>query len=287
MVHDRSPGAVVIAEESTSWPQVTRPTYVGGLGFALKWNMGWMHDTLDYMSQDPVHRHYHHDQLTFGLLYAFTENFVLPLSHDEVVHGKGSLLGKMPGDDWQRFANLRLLYSYMYAYPGKKLHFMGCEIAQRSEWTEERTVEWDLLQYDPHRGIQALVADLNRLHREEPALHRLDFEASGFEWIDCHDAVQSTLSFLRHSGDGRMVVGAFNFTPVPREGFRIGVPRPGYYTEILNSDSAFYGGSDLGNGGGVTADERDWMGRPYSINITLPPLAGVLLRPGGGADDTL
>ena len=279
VVHGRSPGAMVIAEESTSWPQVTRPTYVGGLGFSLKWNMGWMHDTLVYMSLDPIFRHYHHDQLTFGLLYAFTENFVLPFSHDEVVHGKGSLIGKMPGDDWQRFANLRLLYTYMYAYPGKKLHFMGCEIAQWSEWSEERALEWDLLEYDSHGGIQALVADLNHLHRDEPALHRLDFEEGGFDWVDCHDADQSTLSFLRYSDGGRFVVGVFNFTPVPREGFRLGVPRGGRYVEVINSDSAFYGGSNLGNGGGVVAEERDWMGRPYSITITLPPLAGVILRP--------
>ncbi len=279
VVHERNPGAMMVAEESTSWPQVTRPTYVGGLGFSMKWNMGWMHDTLEFLALDPIFRHYHHDHLTFGLIYAFTENFVLPLSHDEVVHGKGSLLAKMPGDDWQRFANLRLLYTYMYAYPGKKLLFMGNELAHWREWSEERALDWELLQYPPHSGIQALVADLNRLHREEPALYRLDFESAGFDWLDCHDAEQSTLSFLRYDDKGRFVVGVFNFTPVPREGFRLGVPRRGHYTELINSDAGLYGGSNLGNLGGVLAVEREWMGRPYSIELVLPPLAGLIFRP--------
>ncbi|KPV40072.1 glycogen branching protein [Thiohalorhabdus denitrificans] len=278
VLHERHPGALVIAEESTSWPQVTRPPYVGGLGFSMKWNMGWMHDTLEYMALDPIFRHYHHDHLTFGLVYAFTENFVLPFSHDEVVHGKGAMIAKMPGDEWQKFANLRLLYAYMYAYPGKKLLFMGNEFGQWEEWSEEGALSWEVLQYGAHEGLRSLVADLNRLHREEPALHGQDFQEQGFEWIDCHDADQSTLSFLRRDGD-RLVVGAFNFTPVPREGFRLGVPRGGPYRELLSSDSAFYGGSDVGNGGGVTAVEEPWMGRPYSLTLTLPPLGAVLLRP--------
>ncbi|MFA9462004.1 1,4-alpha-glucan branching protein GlgB [Thiohalorhabdus methylotrophus] len=278
VVHERHPGALVIAEESTSWPQVTRPPYVGGLGFSMKWNMGWMNDTLEYMALDPIFRHYNHDHLTFGLIYAFTENFVLPFSHDEVVHGKGAMVAKMPGDEWQKFANLRLLYTYMYAYPGKKLLFMGNEIGQWEEWGEERGLRWEVLQHGFHNGLQSLVADLNRVHREEPALFRHDFSEEGFAWIDCHDADQSTLSFLRYDG-GRLVVGAFNFTPVPRAPFRLGVPRGGHYRELINSDSAFYGGSDLGNAGGVTASEAPWMGHPYSITLTLPPLAGIILRP--------
>jgi 1,4-alpha-glucan branching enzyme len=279
VVHERNPGALVVAEESTSWPQVTRPTYLGGLGFSMKWNMGWMHDTLTYMSLDPIYRHYQHDHLTFGLLYAFTENFVLPFSHDEVVHGKGAMIGKMPGDEWQRFANLRLLYTYMYAYPGKKLQFMGNELAQYSEWSHDHPLEWGLLDYPLHGGVQSLVGDLNRLYQDTPALHRLDFEASGFDWIDCHDADQSTLSFLRFDDQGHFVVVALNFTPVPREGYRIGVPQGGHYTEMLNSDSSYYGGSDVGNGGGVTAEERAWMGRSHALELTLPPLAGIILKP--------
>ncbi|HKJ70648.1 MAG TPA: 1,4-alpha-glucan branching protein GlgB [Gammaproteobacteria bacterium] len=281
VVHERNPGALVIAEESTSWPQVTRPTYVGGLGFSMKWNMGWMHDTLEYMALDPVFRHYHHDHLTFGLLYAFTENFVLPFSHDEVVHGKGSMIGKMPGDEWQRFANLRLLYTFMFAYPGKKLLFMGNELGQYGEWSEEGQLDWDVLQYDVHAGLRNLVGDLNRLYRDSAALHRLDFEAGGFDWIDCHDADQSTLSFLRYDDAGGLAVAAFNFTPMPRERFRLGVPRRGHYAEVLNSDSAFYAGSNVGNLGGVAAEDREWSGRPHSIEITLPPLAGVILKPEG------
>ncbi|MEF8793518.1 1,4-alpha-glucan branching protein GlgB [Thiohalorhabdus sp.] len=279
VVHERHPGALVVAEESTSWPQVTRPTYVGGLGFSMKWNMGWMHDTLAYMALDPVFRHYHHDQLTFGLLYAFNENFVLPFSHDEVVHGKGSMIRKMPGDEWQRFANLRVLYTFMYAYPGKKLLFMGNELGQYSEFSEERQLDWEVLDSDFHSGLVNLVGELNRLYREDPALHSQDFDAAGFDWIDPHDSDQSTLSFLRFDQAGNPVVAAFNFTPVPREQFRLGVPQGGHYAEVFNSDSAFYGGSNLGNLGGVPAKDREWMGRPYAIEVTLPPLAGVILRP--------
>ncbi|MBN2700070.1 MAG: 1,4-alpha-glucan branching protein GlgB [Methylothermaceae bacterium] len=274
ITQEQHPGTVVIAEESTAWPQVTRPPWVGGLGFAMKWNMGWMHDTLAFLANDPVYRQYHHDQLTFGLLYAFTENFVLPFSHDEVVHGKGSMLTKMPGDEWQRFANLRLLYTYMLTYPGKKLLFMGSELAQPSEWDVERELEWDLLQYPLHQGVQSLVADLNRLYRNQTELHQYDFESQGFEWVDCHDSSQSTLSYLRRSADDFLLV-ALNFTPVPRHDYRLGVPEPGAYQEILNSDSQFYGGSNLGNGW-IEADPIPWMGRPYSISITLPPLAGVV-----------
>ncbi len=277
VTHTRFPGTVVMAEESTAWPMVSRPTYLGGLGFSMKWNMGWMHDTLEYMKKDPIHRHYHHDVLSFGLLYSFTENFVLPFSHDEVVHGKRSLLYRMPGDEWQRFANLRLLYTYMYTYPGKKLLFMGCEFGQGSEWNFNAILDWYVLEYPFHQGTQRLVGDLNRLYRDVPALHRHDFTVQGFEWIDCHDAAQSVLSYLRRNGDEIAIV-ALNFTPLPRFGYRLGVPHPGRYEEIFNSDSAHYAGSNLGNSGTVYADEVPWMGRPYSIVITLPPLAGVVLK---------
>ncbi len=276
VTHSQFPGTFIIAEESTSWPQVTRPVYVGGLGFSMKWNMGWMHDTLVYMSKDPVHRHFHHDQLTFGLLYAFTENFVLPFSHDEMVHGKGSMLYKMPGDDWQRFANLRALYTYMYTYPGKKLLFMGGEFGQGEEWNHDAALPWYLLQYEHHRGVQKLVADLNHLYRQLPCLHRHDFEPEGFEWIDCHDADQSIISYVRRAGESFVVV-ILNFTPVPRTRYRIGVPTEGAYRDILNSDSMHYGGSNLGNGEAVVAEPVPWMGRPYSIEITVPPLAGLVM----------
>jgi 1,4-alpha-glucan branching enzyme len=257
---------------------VSRPTWVGGLGFSMKWNMGWMHDTLEYISKDPIHRHYHHDKLTFGMLYSFSENFILPFSHDEVVHGKRSLLYRMPGDEWQRFANLRLLYTYMFTYPGKKLLFMGNEFGQGNEWDAGATLDWYVLQYPFHQGVQRLVADLNRLYRDTPALHRIEFEARGFEWIDCHDAPQSTLSYLRCAGD-QIAVIALNFTPVPRARYRLGVPRPGAYREAINSDSDFYAGSNAGNAGLVEAEAIPWMGRPYSISITLPPLAGVVFVP--------
>ncbi len=272
------PGSLVIAEESTAWPQVTRPTWLGGLGYAMKWNMGWMHDTLLYMSKDPIHRHYHHDQLTFGLLYSFTENFVLPFSHDEVVHGKGSILSKMPGDEWQRFANLRMLYTYMFTYPGKKLLFMGSEIAQYGEWNFDQSLDWQALAGPLHRGIQALVGELNRLYRKLPCLHRFDFEPQGFEWIDCHDAAQSVLSYQRRSEDGIVVV-VLNFTPVPRHGYRLGVPEPGGYRELFNSDSSLFGGSNVGNGGWITTEPTPWMGHPCSLSLTLPPLAGLVLIP--------
>ncbi|EIC21684.1 1,4-alpha-glucan branching protein GlgB [Thiorhodovibrio frisius] len=278
VTHEQHPGTLMIAEESTSWPQVSRPTYLGGLGFSMKWNMGWMHDTLSYMEKDPIYRHYHHDLLTFGLLYAFTENFVLPFSHDEVVHGKRSMIDKMPGDAWQKFASLRLLYTFMYAYPGKKLLFQGCEFAQGQEWNFDEALDWYLLERQPHLGIKQIVADLNRLYQDLPALHQVDFDSSGFEWIDCHDSSQSVLSFVRKSKDQKQIVAAaFNFTPVPRENYRIGVSRAGFYREAINSDGAFYGGSNVGNQGGVHSEALSWMGREHSIPIALPPLAGVIM----------
>lgn len=277
VTHGQHPGTLIIAEESTAWPQVTRPVWVGGLGFSMKWNMGWMHDTLQYLQFDPVHRHYHHDQLTFGLLYAFSENFVLPFSHDEVVHGKASMVSKMPGDEWQRFANLRALYTYMFTYPGKKLLFMGCEYGQGNEWDHTRELDWWVLQYPVHSGVQALVRDLNRLYREHSALFRHDFEQEGFEWIDCHDASQSVLSYLRRDGDRYLLV-VLNFTPVPREHYRIGVPAPGSYRVIVNSDSSYYGGSNLGDDV-LTSEAIPWMDRPHSIQLTLPPLAGLVIEP--------
>ncbi|HET8576333.1 MAG TPA: 1,4-alpha-glucan branching protein GlgB [Methylomirabilota bacterium] len=280
VVYGTYPGALTVAEESTAWPQVSRPVYLGGLGFGLKWNMGWMHDVLEYMRLDPIHRKYHHDQLTFGLLYAWTENFQLPLSHDEVVHGKGSLLSRMPGDDWQRFANLRLLYGFMWAYPGKKLLFMGSEFGQVNEWYHETSLDWHLLGAGPyHRGVRQLVADLNRLYRREAALHAIDFELTGFDWIDCRDSEQSVLSFVRYARDPREVLLCVcNFTSVPRHGYRVGVPQPGFYAEVLNTDSAFYGGSNLGNGGGVASEPVPWHGRAQSVVLALPPLAAVWLR---------
>ncbi|MFE8032737.1 1,4-alpha-glucan branching protein GlgB [Thiohalocapsa marina] len=278
VTHEQHPGTLMIAEESTAWPQVSRPTYLGGLGFSMKWNMGWMHDTLAYLEKDPIYRHFHHDLLTFGLLYAFTENFVLPFSHDEVVHGKRSMLDKMPGDAWQKFASLRLLYSFMFTYPGKKLLFQGCEFAQGREWDFDADAEWELLERAQHRGVQQIVADLNQLYRRLPALHEVDFDSSGFEWIDCHDSSQSVLSYLRKSADGREIVAcAFNFTPVPRENYRIGVPRAGFYREAVNSDAGLYGGSNIGNQGGVHSEPLAWMGRPHSIPMALPPLAGVIM----------
>ena len=278
LTHELHPGTVILAEESTSWPMVSRPTWLGGLGFSMKWNMGWMNDTLEYMSEDPVHRRYHHDKLTFSQLYAFTENFVLPFSHDEVVHGKQSLLYKMPGDEWQRFANLRLLYTYMFTHPGKKLLFMGCEFAQGREWDHATALDWYVLDYPFHQGVQSLTGDLNKLYGNASALHRYDFDQQGFEWIDCHDAAQSVLSYLRRDGDDFLVI-VLNFTPVPRHHYRLGVPTAGSYQEILNSDSAYYGGSNQGNAGHLHSEEIPWMGKPHSINITLPPLAGLIFRP--------
>jgi 1,4-alpha-glucan branching enzyme len=278
VAHDQHPGALIMAEESTSWPQVTRPTYVGGLGFSMKWNMGWMNDTLRYIKEEPVHRKYHHDLLTFSMLYAFTENFLLPFSHDEVVHGKGSMLNKMPGDEWQRFANLRVLYTYMFTHPGKKLLFMGTEFGQGTEWDSTRVLDWYVLQYDFHKGMQALVKDLNRLYHSSPALYHYEFDWHGFEWIDCHDANQSVLSYIRKQDDDFLVV-AVNLTPVPRHGYRMGVPKTGIYQEILNSDARQYGGSGVDNPYALHAEEISWMGRPYSIAVTLPPLGAVIFKP--------
>jgi 1,4-alpha-glucan branching enzyme len=279
MVHADYPGALTIAEESTAWPMVSRPTWLGGLGFSMKWNMGWMNDTLDYMAHDPVYRRYNHERLTFGQLYAYSENFVLPLSHDEVVHGKSSLLGKMPGDEWQRFANLRLLLAYQMMAPGKKLQFMGAELGQTWEWRAGEELPWNLLQYPLHAGVKALVRDLNRLYVGEAALHELDFSPEGFQWIDCHDADQSVVAWLRRGRDGRHAVVVLNFTPVPRHDYRLGVPLAQDYLERMNTDSAHYGGSDLGNGGRVTAQATAWMGFPASVSLTLPPLAALVLLP--------
>ncbi|GMV86458.1 MAG: 1,4-alpha-glucan branching enzyme GlgB [Dehalococcoidia bacterium] len=273
------PGIQMFAEESTAWPGVSRPTYLGGLGFGFKWDMGWMHDTLKYIAEDPVHRKYHHNLLTFRALYGFTENFVLALSHDEVVHGKGSLLGKMPGDDWQKFANLRALLAYMWCLPGKKLLFMGAEFGQWAEWNHESSLDWHLAQYDRHGGLQRLVGDLNALYRGTAALHRTDCDPVGFEWIDCHDADQSTLSFLRRTADGKEVLAVVcNFTPVPRPNFRIGVPVPGHWREVLNTDAPIYGGSGQGNLGGVDTVPIPSHDEPQSLLITLPPLAVVVFR---------
>ena len=274
VLHTQHPGALTIAEESTSWPAVSRPVYLGGLGFDLKWNMGWMNDTLRFMAYDPIHRKYHHNELTFSMIYAFTENFILPLSHDEVVHGKRSLLEKMPGDDWQKFANLRLLFGYMWAHPGKKLLFMGSELAKREEFWDEDSVDWRLEDSPPHRGIQQLMADLNRLHVQEPALHELDFEWSGFEWLEANDAANSVIAFQRRArNQDNAIVVVCNLTPVVRDEYRVGVPRPGYYREILNTDSGYYWGSGVGNGGGVNAEPIPWNGKPWSISLRLPPLA--------------
>ncbi|NEV61256.1 1,4-alpha-glucan branching protein GlgB [Thiorhodococcus minor] len=278
VTHEQHPGTLMVAEESTSWPAVSRPTYLGGLGFSMKWNMGWMHDTLSYMQKDPIYRHFHHDLLTFGLLYAFTENFVLPFSHDEVVHGKKSMLDKMPGDAWQKFASLRLLYTFMFSYPGKKLLFQGCEFGQGREWNFAASLDWELLERPQHQGLQQLVSDLNRLYKTLPALHEVDFEPSGFEWIDCHDSSQSVLSYVRKSKSGKEIVAAvFNFTPVPRGNYRIGVPAPGFYREAVNSDAELYGGSNVGNQGGIESEPVSWMGRPHSLMVALPPLAGLIL----------
>ncbi|HUI24675.1 MAG TPA: 1,4-alpha-glucan branching protein GlgB [Candidatus Kryptonia bacterium] len=276
-VYGQHPGAITVAEESTDWGMVSRPTYVGGLGFGFKWDMGWMHDMLQYLSRDPIFRRYHHNDLTFRMLYAFSENFVLALSHDEVVHGKASLLSKMPGDDWQKFANLRALYGYMYTQPGKKLLFMGGEFGQWSEWNHDASLDWHLLEYPPHRGLQRWVRDLNTCYRGEPALHQLDCDPAGFEWIDCNDSDGSTLSYLRRGkSPDRVIVVACNFTPVPRHHYVVGVPRGGFWRELLNSDAEIYGGSNLGNSGGVSAESTPCHGRPYSIRITLPPLAVVV-----------
>ncbi len=274
------PDIQTVAEESTAWPMVSRPVYVGGLGFGMKWDMGWMHDTLEYFHHDPIHRQYHHNMLTFRMLYGFTENFVLPLSHDEVVHGKGSLLNKMPGDEWQKFANLRLLFAYMYAQPGKKLLFMGGEFGQSNEWSHDRSLDWWLLQYPVHRGVQNWVRDLNHLLHNEPALHDLDSDPAGFEWVDCNDAPMSVISLLRKGKSPKdMMLVACNFTPVPRLKYRVGVPTGGWWKEVLNSDGQEYAGSGMGNGGGQMAESKKQHGRPFSLELTLPPLAAVFFKP--------
>jgi 1,4-alpha-glucan branching enzyme len=279
LIHQYYPGTLTIAEESTAWPGVTNDLAYGGLGFSLKWNMGWMHDMLKYFSNDPLFRMYHHNNLTFALLYAFTERFLLPLSHDEVVHGKASLLHKMPGDDWQKFSNLRLLYGLMYGFPGKKLLFMGSEFAQRSEWNHAQSLDWHLTQFPPHAGIQKWISDLNRVYRNESALHQVDFHYSGFEWIDFHDKASSIITFLRKSYDGKeKVIITCNFTPVPRKNYRIGVPEEGLYREILNSDSSYYGGSNIGNAGEIQAESISCHNRKFSLNLSLPPLAAVFLK---------
>jgi 1,4-alpha-glucan branching enzyme len=284
LCHHEHPGILTVAEESTSWSGVSRPTYLGGLGFSLKWNMGWMNDTLRYMSKDPVYRKYEHGSLTFSMIYAFTENFILPLSHDEVVHGKGSLLDKMPGDLWQKVANLRLLYGYMYGHPGKKLLFMGSEIAQWREWSHDTSLDWHLLQWRDHQGILQLVRDLNALYREQPALHQVDFDWQGYEWLELHDWENSIIAFLRRARDpnGAIVV-VCNFTPVVRENYQIGVPRGGFYREILNTDSEIYGGSNVGNHGGAWGIPGEHAGRPFHLSLRVPPLAAVFLKVPTGA----
>jgi 1,4-alpha-glucan branching enzyme len=267
------------AEESTAWPMVSRPTYLGGLGFGLKWNMGWMHDTLDYFSRDPVFRKFHQNQLTFSIWYAFTENFLLPLSHDEVVHGKGSLAGKMPGDDWQKLANLRLLLGFLFAHPGKKLLFMGAELGQWAEWNHDGQLDWDLLGFPAHQGVQRLVRDLNHVYRSEPALHARDLDPRGFEWVDFHDAEGSVISFLRLGQEGDPpLLAVLNFTPVARLGYVVGAPCAGWWSEALNSDADCYGGSGAGNGGGAEARPEPAQGRPASLRLTLPPLSILLFK---------
>jgi 1,4-alpha-glucan branching enzyme len=281
VVQTEHPGVVMIAEESTAWPLVTRPPYLGGLGFTFKWNMGWMHDTLDYFSRDSIHRKYHQNDLTFAMLYHHNENFILPLSHDEIVHGKGSLLGKMPGDDWQRFANLRALLSYQWFFPGKQMLMMGCEFGQSAEWNANASLDWWLLDQGPyHRGVQQMVRDLNRLYQNEPALWQADYDPAGFSWIDCGDADNSVLSFLRQTSDAsRQVVIVMNLTPVPRPNYRIGLPRGGFWREAFNSDSGFFGGGNQGNFGGVNAESYQIHRQPFSAPFTLPPLSVLLFRP--------
>lgn len=278
MVHEDFPGALTIAEESTAWPMISRPVYLGGLGFSMKWNMGWMNDTLSYMEHEPIHRRYHHNMLTFGQLYAYSENFVLPFSHDEVVHGKKSLLDKMPGDAWQKFANLRLLLTYQMTTPGKKLNFMGNDFGQGREWNVNSSLDWYLLESHWHQGIQSSFKDLSHLYRTLPALHDLDFDSSGFDWIDCHDSDQSIISYIRRSRDGSFVIILLNFTPVLRKHYRIGVPVAGEYRELFNSDASCYGGSNQGNGSGLSTEALNWMNFPQSLLVTLPPLGGLILQ---------
>ncbi|MFQ5464705.1 MAG: 1,4-alpha-glucan branching protein GlgB, partial [Thermodesulfobacteriota bacterium] len=278
-VYAEFPDVQTMAEESTDWPMVSKPTYLGGLGFGMKWNMGWMHDTLRYMKSDPLFRKYQHSELTFSIWYAFTENFLLPLSHDEVVHGKGSMLGKMPGTEHDKFSNLRLLYGYMYTHPGKKLLFMGGEFGQVKEWAHEESLEWHVLDYPYHSGLRRWVRDLNHLYRAEPALHERDFSEDGFEWVDFHDWEESVVSYIRKSGGGRdRVLVVCNFTPVERGGYNVGVPSGGFWREVLNSDALDYNGSGIGNIGGVYAQAREAHGRPFSLSITIPPLAVVIFK---------
>ena len=272
------PDVQIIAEESTAWPMVSRPIYLGGLGFGLKWNMGWMHDTLKYMSEDPIHRRWHHGELTFSMVYAFNENFMLPLSHDEVVHGKGSLIEKMPGDDWRKFAGLRLLLGHMWAHPGKKLLFMGGEFGQRREWNHDQALDWWLLTDDAHAGVQRWVEDLNRFYREAPALHEIDFEPSGFQWVDCNDAENSVISWLRKARDGSTVLVVANFTPIVRDNYLVGVPRAGHWSERLNSDATLYGGSGVGNLGGAHSVPVSAHGHFQALNLRLPPLGVLMLQ---------
>ena len=273
-------GVIMIAEESTAWPMVSKPTYLGGLGFGLKWDMGWMHDTLQYMSREPIYRRFHQGEITFRMIYAYNENFVLPLSHDEVVHGKGSILNKMPGDDWQKFGNLRLLYAYMTAQPGKKMLFMGSEFGQWREWAHDESLEWHLTQFEPHAGVQQVVADLNGLYQTEPALHEGDAETFGFQWVEANDADRSVLTFLRRGKDEHdFILATFNFTPVPRHNYRVGAPLPGYWQELFNSDSEVYGGSGQGNYGGVEAAPVPYQGHRWSLMLTLPPLGAVFFKP--------
>jgi 1,4-alpha-glucan branching enzyme len=283
LTHAEHPGTITIAEESTSWPSVSRPTYVGGLGFTYKWNMGWMNDILEYVKQDPIHRRWHHRHVTFSLIYAFSENFILPFSHDEVVHGKGSMAGKVPGDDWQKAATLRALYGFMYAHPGKKLMFMGCEFGQGREWNYDTSLDWHLLAQPLHGGLRQYVADLNRIYTAEPALHELDFDGAGFEWIDCNDNENSVVSFIRRSRDGAFVLALLNFTPVPRDGYRIGVPVAGAYDELLNSDADAYAGGNLGNAGVVFTEAVPSHGHAQSLRLNLPPLACLLLKPAASS----
>jgi 1,4-alpha-glucan branching enzyme len=278
VIHSRFPGILMIAEESTAWPGVSRPIYLGGLGYGFKWNMGWMNDMLSYIEREPIHRRHHHDSLTFGLVYAFHENFILVLSHDEVVHGKRSLLDKMPGDRWQKFANLRLFYTYMYGHPGKKLLFMGSDLGQWTEWNEDDSLPWHLLEEPDHAGLQRFVKDLNTLYRNEPALSECDFDPKGFDWLDFNDAENSVISFQRRAENGTTLLFICNFTPVPRENYRIGVPLAGHYNEILNSDAEIYGGSNKGNLGGVSADNIASHGHKHSIEVTIPPLASVVFK---------
>jgi 1,4-alpha-glucan branching enzyme len=282
VIHAREPGVVSAAEESTAWPGVSRPTYLGGLGFGFKWNMGWMHDTLDYFQRDPVYRSFHHHQLTFSLMYAFSENFILPLSHDEVVHGKGSLYSKMPGDRWQKLANLRALFAYMWAHPGKKLLFMGGEFAQEQEWSHDRSLDWHLLEHAEHAGVHQLVRELNRVYRDEPALWECDHDPTGFRWLEANDAAANVLAFARYSTDGsRVLVCVCNLAPVPRPDYRLGLPQAGRWREALNTDSTYYGGSDVGNLGGVESEAVPWHDQPFSAELTLPPLGVVWLVPEG------